>query len=379
MDGNAKTGLRIRVVTESGKEVYAASGIKDMQNVDPSLFLPQPGQGDGSGWGVKLTSASGRIMIIDRFGTKTIDPPGVPVQDFVDGLTPAAQLPQSPFGGKCGYMDRNHLMKIPAAFVACQGFSDGMAAVVRDRAYGYINTAGEMKIAPQFDRACAFTEGRARVLVNGAWSVIDSTGKVLFKNQRTGCTPYSEGLMPAHESGKLGFVDPAGTFVIPAKYGRSTQFVDGRAFVAFEEHFVLIDKSGTQIRTVELSDAEDFEHGLARAKQGLLWGLMDTQGRWAVEPKYHAIGPLVSGLRAATERGRSPDFLDERGVRVTPPAPYCQDYRHGVFLCVKDPHQGGVDLLNPLKKPRNVIDYITRDGTRIGGIDLTGFLPEGRQ
>lgn len=377
LDGSAAAGLRVRVITETGKEVYAASGIKDMRHIDPGVFMPKPGTGDGSDWGLKLTSGSGKIMIIDRSGKKTIDPPGVPSGDFVEGLTPVSQLRGGIFGGKCGYMDTNHQMKIPFDFDGCLPFSEGLAPIAKGGKYGYINTAGEVKIEPRFDRACLFTGGLARVLVYRTWSVIDAAGAVSFSNERTGCVVYSEGLMVAHSKNKLGYVDRTGTFVIPAKYEAGGNFVEGRAFVMFDQHrrTILIDKTGNQIPTAELTDAEDFEHGLARARQGNLWGLMDTQGKFVVAPKYDTIEPLASGLRVAIVQGESTTFLDERGAVVKPPAPYCLAYHHGVFLCVKDPGEGGLDFLNPLNHPMNVIEYIRLDGTRIGGIDLRGFVP----
>ena len=76
---------------------------------------------------------------------------------------------------------------IPAGFENIQSFSEGLAAVLVDGHYGFIDKTGQMVIEPQFIDVHDFTEGLAavRVFKDGEhlWGFIDRTGKMVIEPQ----------------------------------------------------------------------------------------------------------------------------------------------------------------------------------------------------
>ena len=69
-------------------------------------------------------------------------------------------------------------------FQQALSFSDGLAAVMQDDRWGYVDTTGNFSISPQFDKAYGFVNGIALVgfgdLGSIKWGFIDKTGKLLL-------------------------------------------------------------------------------------------------------------------------------------------------------------------------------------------------------
>ena len=307
--------------------------------------------------------------MIDRNGRKITRPGALPTAQFTEDLAPAT-IPGAPKGSKCGYADRNFTMAIPAVYDNCYQFSDGMAAVSVGAASGYVNHAGKLQIPLHLTGACGFSEGLAKVTQDGKWVFIDKNGKVVFGEAGDGCQEFSQSRVRMFKGGLWGYADRTGNFVIPAKYGGVAQFSAGRAFVREGNQTRLIDLQGKEIPLSQtgIEAAEEFEQGLARVKVAGNWGLVDTAGRTVVKPEFHTIDPLIAGLRSA-ERTKPPgvDFLDAQGRLVKPPLRFCMGYRAGVFTCadVKE----AVNWLQLIIGGAPV-SYMTRSGTRIGGISI---------
>jgi len=85
--------------------------------------------------------------------------------DFREGLCPAAITNSRMSPVKLwGFIDRQGQWRIPATYINCQPFYDGIAAVTtKGKLSGYINHKGEMVIAPKYNRAHNFSEGLAAV------------------------------------------------------------------------------------------------------------------------------------------------------------------------------------------------------------------------
>ena len=108
-------------------------------------------------------------------------------------------------------------------------FSEGMAAVVKDGKYGFIDKTGKLVIDYKYDYAEDFSEGYAAVstggfwdeeagYVTGNWGFIDKTGKVVVPIFYDKVWDFSEGLAAVSNGGKVGFVDTTGKVVIPLTY-----------------------------------------------------------------------------------------------------------------------------------------------------------------
>ena len=67
-------------------------------------------------------------------------------------------------------------MVIPAKYDNAYWFSEGMARVVIDGKYGFIDKTDSMVIPAKYDYAWPFSSGKARVELNDRWFYIDRNG-----------------------------------------------------------------------------------------------------------------------------------------------------------------------------------------------------------
>lgn len=98
------------------------------------------------------------------------------------------------------------------------GFSEGMAIVLRDDKYGYINTKGDEAIPCQYDKAENFTDGFAIVSKDYNYGFIDTKGDSITPCQYERACPFSEERAAVCKDGKWGYVNTKGEEVVPCTY-----------------------------------------------------------------------------------------------------------------------------------------------------------------
>ena len=82
--------------------------------------------------------------------------------------------------GLCGFVDAKTRQElIPARFESVAPFSEGLAGVLINGRFGYIDARGEIVIAPSFQIGGPFNLGLAEVVVDGKAGVIDRTGQII--------------------------------------------------------------------------------------------------------------------------------------------------------------------------------------------------------
>ena len=122
--------------------------------------------------------------------------------------------------GKWGYIDMTGAFVIPAHYGnnaerADKGtFSEGLAAIQTDGGtWGYIDRTGAPLIPARFDAAEPFAEGLAKVQIDGKWGYIDTTGKQVIGPQFAVAASFSHGLAYVTTDTADGYIDRAGMFV----------------------------------------------------------------------------------------------------------------------------------------------------------------------
>ncbi len=176
-------------------------------------------------------------------------------------LFAAAALIPFETGGKWGYRDVRGKVVLAARYEIAQAFSPaGMAAVVDEAGWAYIDTAGRVLIRPLVvdNGPDDFAEELARFRREGKVGFFDRRGKVVIEPRYSFALPFSEGLAAVCEGcteqpdgehtklagGRWGFIDRRGTLVIPARFDEAAAFEHGRARVRVEGRAGRIDRTG---------------------------------------------------------------------------------------------------------------------------------------
>ncbi|HSR67668.1 MAG TPA: WG repeat-containing protein [Acidobacteriota bacterium] len=168
-------------------------------------------------------------------------------------------------GERYGYRDSAGEVVIEPRFRLGEEFSEsGLAAVVDETGWAYIDTKGEVVVRPfVFDNAPdAFSEGLARFQRDGRFGFFDQSGNIVIDPLYEFARPFSEGLAAAckgcvreadHEhwsvaGGKWGYIDRGGDEAIPFVFDEAASFKQGRAQVTQDGAPKSIGKDGQVLK-----------------------------------------------------------------------------------------------------------------------------------
>jgi hypothetical protein len=133
-----------------------------------------------------------------------------------------------------GFIDRDGLLTIPFSFedTKSQHFTSALAAVKISGRWGFIDHSGCFAIKPYFDDVQPFAEGLAAVKIEGKWGMIDLGGRVRVAPKWDELGELVDGLAAASADGKAGYVDPTGTWAIDPVYDQTKRFFGELALVS---------------------------------------------------------------------------------------------------------------------------------------------------
>lgn len=220
---------------------------------------------------------------------------------------------------------------------------------IKDK-WGYTNAAGKMVIAAQYDYAESFFEDRAVVALENQPCVINSANKrIIDTGLYVNITRYSEGLAKVTDvRQRQSFVDVNGkkVFDLPADIYDARPFNNGMSSVAksVDIHqqkfghdlvnigykFGYMNKKGEQVVPFIYDDADDFQNGFARFREGTKFGVLDSLGRVLIPAKYSNLGKFIEG-KAIADMGAKFGFIDSTGTEIIKPVyRYAYDFSEGL-------------------------------------------------
>ncbi len=186
------------------------------------------------------------------------------------------------------------LLLIISGFIVNTSHAQTMIPYQKNKLWGYRSTNGNVIIKPRFVVAQDFlASGIASVIDDNGWAYIDTLGNVLLRPFvfDNGPDYFHQGLARYVEDGKIGFFDETGSIIIPANYSFANPFQEDRAAVCFGcrkeyygEHYSMvggkwgfINRDGEMVIDARYEDVSDFKDGEAQVKLGK-WFTIDTFG-----------------------------------------------------------------------------------------------------
>ena len=109
-----------------------------------------------------------------------------------------------------GYIDMKEDFVVKPQFRSAEEFSEGLACVEyeypdhRPTKYGYIDKTGKAVVKPRFEAAGKFSGGIARVRLNNLWGYINRTGKIVIESQFSQAGDFSGEIAAVNINGKWG-------------------------------------------------------------------------------------------------------------------------------------------------------------------------------
>lgn len=231
---------------------------------------------------------NGKWGFIDRTGKVIIEPKygGIwgPFGTFIDGLC-LMNVWNSAF--KYGFIRKNGEEAIGFMYDEAKQFSEGLAAVRKEKKYGYINKEGETVIPFDYDYAYSFENGIAQVKQNERYGFINKKGEDVTPIHYLGIiSSFKEGVaIVRNENRKYGFINEAGKEIVTPKYDEAGSAKHGLICVALNGSWGYIDVEGNTIIPMIYEKAYDFIGGLATVKLEGKFFLIDRAGKKWIAPK----------------------------------------------------------------------------------------------
>lgn len=258
-----------------------------------------------------------------------------------------------------GFMNTRGTPVIGPQFAYAMKFSEGLAAVnvggtqggrdmPSDGKWGFINRQGQFVINPKFDspptsaapynpsdyslirhEGYLFSEGLAAVVKDGKWVYIDHEGLINIPEVGSpvrfdAARGFHEGLANVMVNGRWGYIDKLGRFVIQPQYLFPADFQEGYALVVTQDRnrkldWIVIDQRG-KVCHADQRIVTNFYDGIAAVmgdfrkvnesqSDRLQFWFMDSTGiRFPEEPQFDDVGhfgdglcPVLVGSEASTE------------------------------------------------------------------------------
>jgi WG containing repeat len=232
-----------------------------------------------------MRDSVGRWGFINRKGETVIPPVYDRAESFSGNLPVRVRL-----DGRWGIINRDGQLLQPCIYSYIGPWSEGLALVVNNDKFGYVNAAGKVVVPLQYlyNRDVLgdnlFGEGTARVLLEKKAGLIDSTGKLVLPRDFDDVQPFAEGLAPVKKKDKWGYADRLQKLRIPYTY----------------------------------EYAWPFSNGIARVKVNGKIALIDTKGNYVAPPQFTAVTVLSSGYLLVSDSTGNKGLLDKTGVWILP-------------------------------------------------------------
>ena len=158
---------------------------------------------------------------------------------------------------------------------------NGLAMVVKDSLYGYVNQKGEEQIPIQFNYVDGVinwglfnSKKYARVVSASKFGLIDTAGAKFIPCLFEDVGAFSEGLIAIKRHGKWGFCDEKTKLRIPYNYNSVTGFNKGLAIVNLNGKYGVIDVKGNMVIPTDYDEINWFQNNYFKVKKEELYGII---------------------------------------------------------------------------------------------------------
>lgn len=156
------------------------------------------------------------------------------------------------------------------------------------------------------------------------WGFADNKKKIIIEPIYDSVAPFMEGLAAVMKTKKWGFINETGKEVIPLKYDRVQNFRPNKLAVVIMAKYAgnvwgLVDSDGKVIVEPKYSVILGMNHGFLKVKLGLWFGLINETGVEVVKPVYKTIYEFSEGMAKVESAGKTWGFIDSTGKEVVQP------------------------------------------------------------
>jgi hypothetical protein len=250
---------------------------------------------------------------------------------------------------KYGYINTRGEEVIPLRFSYAEDFAaNGLAIVKRDadckeeiRGFalriagwggyaGCVNAKGEEVVPLRFKVIGRFAaNGLALVELNGKYGYVNEKGEEVIPLRFDGASDFAaNGLALFQADGKYGYINEKGEEVIKPRFSKADDFVNGLALFKVDDKYGYINEMGEEITLSRFDKASRFAaNGLARVmvhdeqRHTIKNGYINAKGEEVIPLRFNETCDFAHGLAAAEVDGCY-GYIDEKGEWIIKPRFY---------------------------------------------------------
>ncbi|WP_026476125.1 WG repeat-containing protein [Alkaliphilus transvaalensis] len=239
---------------------------------------------------------------------------------------------------------------------------EGLAPVLLDGKWGFINPEGDVIVPIIYDSVGVFSEGRAGVKVGNYWGYVDQQGNVIVEPQYDALTTYAEGLGIVVKDNRYGALNRDGEAVIPLEYDYIGIFIDGQAIAMKSNRMGMINMDQEVIISFgKYDEVSYYSEDLAIVGKDHKYGYIDREGELVIPMIYDYVEPFVDGY-AVVKKGDVYMVIDTNNNIIERADHFIRHFSEGVAvvasgirlkgLIVNNDKTENETLTNILKKHR---------------------------
>jgi len=200
-------------------------------------------------------------------------------------------------------------------------FSEGMAAVSADGAYGFINSAGKVAVKLQYTGAASFGEGLAGVRIGRRWGFINTENELVIQQTYAAVKSFRYGMCAVKKNDLWGLIDTAGEVVLRIKYDEIGEFdpVSRRAWFRQNKLWGMVATDGTTVLSPTWSFHDEFDgNTLCRVAYQNKYGFIDASGKTRIPNDYDDASPFRANIAAVRDTDGQITYIDkmQRGFTI---------------------------------------------------------------
>ncbi|MFJ1300835.1 WG repeat-containing protein [Pseudomonadota bacterium AL_CKDN230030165-1A_HGKHYDSX7] len=253
---------------------------------------------------------------------------------------------------------------------------------LRRHAWGFVDQNGQLAVTPRFEEVRDFRNGRAAVKQRGKWGFIDPRGRTVVPARYDAVEDYvSVGLALVTEGNTRRLIDRRGLPVGEAYGGdiKELKIGEGTPALAWMIYHETLHRDDGMQRyadvTLQLHKALSEERYIGSNELGL-YGLLDADLNWVLEPAYHDISTIRDAPMALGVGEEEVVLIDQTGKLHGEGRGYVQIDRLGDMFWLAKLARKGYVVLDDTGAERLTLDSRQADGAKLHGLAL--FYTQGK-
>lgn len=253
-----------------------------------------------------------KMGFIDKNGDIKIDLTYDWVEGFKDGVSKAV------IKGKYGLIDLKNNVITNFEWDYIGDFRDGMNLVSLGKSnakYGYVNIRGILSVKAVWDNTIAFNEGLAPVMKDGLWGYVDKSGKNVIPCIYSYAGLFYNGIAAVSDSGgKYMFINSSGKKINETLWDNYGSYLGGKIIpVKKDGKWGFIDSQGKILAENIYDDVSSYFNGFTGVKKDGKWGFVDEKGILVVNTVWDRVDKFCNGL-AIVSKGDKQTLINNKGL-----------------------------------------------------------------